>query len=507
MNKESLIQTIKKDFWITKTNRISIQKLGSKNNEEIEASLINYSLIIPTNTLVLAERFYVIENNLTRIPTCICGKELKFKNYQKGYHQFCSKSCMYEARQFSFFKKIERLDLSNIANISNEEASTLILENFVINNKLINGSTRDLGLSSNHLNLVKYLKNRFKDRSTEASIPEMFYQIVKNDFVIPKCKCSKPLAFNSFEVGYNQYCSSRCVSFYTREQTKATNLRNLGVEFPTQNKSVMKKQEVTNLKRRGVKNVSQDPKVQQTREATFIKNHKKTNPMKVKDLAEKCRLSNIANNGKHSLSKLENHQKSKNAINKKYGKPFYSQTEDYKSRHEEIEQNRIDMVQGKYHVDYVTQTKEHIQKVIDTKRKNGTFNTSKPEKELFKFLQAYYPLTEQHKQIPNSKRNCDYYIPELDLWVELHGFHSHNYKEFEPNNPEHLQELNDLKRICEEKEAKKKGSGWVEAGKINVWSVRDLYKKQLLKDLGFKYYAIYDYKDFNKVLETIKLYH
>lgn len=73
-----------------------------------------------------------------------------------------------------------------------------------------------------------------------------------------------------------------------------------------------------------------------------------------------------------------------------------------------------------------TFTEEAKQKRIETKRKNHTFNTSKPEEELYLYIKERFPLVKrQYKDKNKYPYNCDFYIPNLDYFIELQGYYTH----------------------------------------------------------------------------------
>ena len=45
-----------------------------------------------------------------------------------------------------------------------------------------------------------------------------------------------------------------------------------------------------------------------------------------------------------------------------------------------------------------------------------------------------------------SAGNCDFYIPEIDTWIEMQGFVTHGPEQFNENNIEHLEKVSILKQ-------------------------------------------------------------
>lgn len=98
---------------------------------------------------------------------------------------------------------------------------------------------------------------------------------------------------------------------------------------------------------------------------------------------------------------------------------------------------------SKYGVDNYGKTKEHIlathtpevnTKRITTKRKNNTFNASKPEDESFILLQLYFINVKRNYKNESYPFLCDFYIPEKDLYIECNYHWTHGGHPFNNNN-------------------------------------------------------------------------
>ena len=121
---------------------------------------------------------------------------------------------------------------------------------------------------------------------------------------------------------------------------------------------------------------------------------------------------------------------------------------------------------------------EIIQKIIETKRKNHTFNTSKPEEELYLYIKEKFPnVKRQYKDKERYPYSCDFYIPELDYFIELQGYYTHGKHPYNPNSEE------DNKLI--EKYKRKYGPN---CQAITIWTIKDVEKRNKAKEekLNFK---------------------
>lgn len=112
---------------------------------------------------------------------------------------------------------------------------------------------------------------------------------------------------------------------------------------------------------------------------------------------------------------------------------------------------------NRYGVEYYTASSElnelrnnkDIQtKIQATKRKNNTFNTSKPETEYYSYLCKQYGkknVIRQYKDLARYPFNCDFYITTEDLFIELNLFPTHGKEPFDSTNSEHLKYLEHCK--------------------------------------------------------------
>ena len=85
--------------------------------------------------------------------------------------------------------------------------------------------------------------------------------------------------------------------------------------------------------------------------------------------------------------------------------------------------------------------------------------------------------------------NCDFYIPEIDLFIEFNGVFTHGKEPFDSSNPEHL-------KILEKWKIKAKSSRYYQQA-IHTWTVRDPLKAQYLKKLNS--WSIYNIKEFEEI--------
>lgn len=130
---------------------------------------------------------------------------------------------------------------------------------------------------------------------------------------------------------------------------------------------------------------------------------------------------------------------------------------------------------NKYGVPYAGLNPEFVEKAWQTKRKNGTFNTSKPEKTLYGLLCDVYGKDDVLRQYVDDERypfHCDFYVKSKDLFIELNAHWSHGGHWFDELSSDDVALVNRWREKSEEK-----GSRYY-YNAIEVWTVRDLLKRQ-----------------------------
>jgi hypothetical protein len=75
-----------------------------------------------------------------------------------------------------------------------------------------------------------------------------------------------------------------------------------------------------------------------------------------------------------------------------------------------------------------------VQHVYETKKKNNTFHTSKPEDETYKILLGKWADVVRQYKSKEYPFACDFYIPSLDLYIECQYSWTHGDHPFDENN-------------------------------------------------------------------------
>lgn len=141
-----------------------------------------------------------------------------------------------------------------------------------------------------------------------------------------------------------------------------------------------------------------------------------------------------------------------------------------------------------------TRSEESKRKSLETKRKNGTFVSSKAENEIKELLIKKFPnLKWQYKSEPYPFA-CDFYIPDLDLYIEYQGNWTHGGKPF-TKTKEDLEKLNSWLE-------KAKNSHYYDSA-INVWTKRDPMKRKIAKQNNLNWKEFFSKNEFLLWFSTI----
>lgn len=363
--------------------------------------------------------------------------------------------------------------------------------------------------------ILNYLLNRYSD---SESISETYYRIKNNIDIRPVCPiCGNKLSFFCIRktgvFGFSKHCCYLCSAkdpktfdlkcktreehfgdpFYNnRDKYKKTCQEKYGegVINSFQSKEVKEQSKKTKLERYGNEYYNNSDKVKETN----LKKLGVEMPFQSKEVLNKCKESllnvyGVNNPGKSEIVK----EKMKQTCLERYGVEysFASKKAQEKSKRTSLE---------RYGVEYAIQSKEvkdklskilrnpEVQeKIISTKKKNGSFGSSKVEKHFYAEVLKYFPKAKTNFRTDKYQYNCDVYIPEIDLYIELNYFWTHGFHEFNENDIKDINRLNSLK------ERSKPGNMYEAA--IDVWTIRDKEKIKTAKENNLNYLVFWNYED------------
>lgn len=241
------------------------------------------------------------------------------------------------------------------------------------------------------------------------------------------------------------------------KKVKHTNQKNLGVDYPLQSSFIRDKitEKISNTY--GVDNPAKSPIIKEQTKKTNNKKYGVDWAISSKIVRRKAETTNIAKYGDKIASKSK-------IVRDKLSKTL---------RREDVQR-----------------------KSIETKKKNKSINTSKPEMYFYNVVLTYFPEAKHNFRTDKYRYNCDIYIPEIDLYIELNYFWTHGFHEFNENN------LDDLKRLeqLQIKANSRPPQNMYDAA-IHVWTIKDKEKIKTAKENNLNYIVLWNNEDGLRWLE------
>ena len=200
------------------------------------------------------------------------------------------------------------------------------------------------------------------------------------------------------------------------EHNKRTNLERYG--NPNYNNPEQYKK--TCLEKYGVDNYFKDT---ERMKQVYLNKFGVSNPNKLSSVIAKREQTNLERYGVREVTQSKAFQEKIKQINiERYGVPYPMQR---------------DEVKEKYNF------KINSERAFQTKLKNGTANTSKPEIEMKKFLIEIFGEDNILCQYKTDlyPYHCDFYIKTLNMYIELNLYFTHGGHPFDSTNKEDLNKL------------------------------------------------------------------
>ena len=249
-------------------------------------------------------------------------------------------------------------------------------------------------------------------------------------------------------------------------KTKQTNLEKYGIPSTTLVPSIRQKQIDTCLKKYGVQYYLQSIDYKQY--MNYLKNNSNYYELK----ALKTKQTNLEKYGVPSTTLVPSiRQKQIDTCLKKYGVNFFVQSQQYK-----------DLYKNKEFI------KNKNIKQYETMKNNKKFlwNSSKPEKEILNKLLNLFPLTIYQYTSDLYPFNCDFYIPEIDTYIEYQGFWTHGKEPYIGTDEQKEKvKLWETKNTPQYKKA------------IKEWTHRDVLKRETAIKNNINYLEFFNMNQFN----------
>ena len=318
---------------------------------------------------------------------------------------------------------------------------------------------------------------------THMSIKEYYDRYLKKENEGICLVCGKETTFKGLTKGYAEHCSVKCkgkdpkvkqkvkqtclekfgatnvyASEYGKQKIKSTNIERYGVENPQQNEEIKLKTQCTNLKKYGA---------EYTFQSKFIK--------------EKINKTNLEKYGTITPTAFGSELYKQNMI-KNFGVDNPLKSEEIK---EKVRATNIE----RYGFDNPAKNEEIKQKMHDTLWKNGGY--TKAEDRCYNLLLEKYPEALRNYKSEKYPYRCDFYIPSLDLYIELNAFYMHGGHWYNENDPKDIEQVEKWKKQNTEQSIYA----------IHIWTESDLAKKKCAEENKLNYLVCWSEEEFMSIFD------
>lgn len=256
----------------------------------------------------------------------------------------------------------------------------------------------------------------------------------------------------------------------SHEINKKTCLKKYG--DPTYNNQKQTKQ--TNLEKYGCENVFQAKQIKEISCSTKLKKYGDKHYVNSKQAKKTClEKYGYANTNQVPMFK----EKKKQTCLKHFGVEFPMQSK---------------IVQSKYNFEQLAQ------KAFETKKKNGTTNSSKIQEWFTDELRQIYGTDDVLTEYKEARYpfHCDVYIKSKDQFLELNIYFTHGEHPYNKNN------IDDTKKLKLWEDKAKQSKFFQNA--INVWTVTDPLKQQFALKNNLNYKTFYSCSEIYEYINTLK---
>ena len=328
--------------------------------------------------------------------------------------------------------------------------------------KIFNNSIGQIHISKiNNLSddEINYLKNRYND---SLSLKETIFRIINNIDVHPNCpECGNPckVKYRKLKPFYSTCGNKECIYKRKGNGPKEACLQKYGKENIFQTNFVKEKIKETCLKKYGVDS------------------HTKSNEWKNKQINNLKEKYGVINQFQRENVK----EKIKETCLKKYGVEHYNKSKHFKQK-----------------MSIIASSEDFQNKRNTTLKNNNTWSSSKDEEYIYNELIKYFSNIYRQYKSELYPFNCDFYIPEIDTYIEYQGSDLHNFKPYDCNNINHQNEIIQLKEKSEKRKQITKKNKTRYDLRIETWSIRDVKKRNIAKENNLNYIELWNIEDFNK---------
>ena len=383
----------------------------------------------------------------------VCGKETVYQNMGSGYNKFCSLSCSAKFPEHQ------------------DAVKASILEKFGVEHPF---QSKEIHAKIQTTFLEKY------GETSPAKADTVKKNIVKTN--LERYGVAYPLQLEEVQDKVTKTCVEKnggrgFASDNVSQTVKDTCLEQYGVEYASQSPVVKERVRQTNIKRFGKEYYTQTDEYKKRASNTWLQKY-----------------------GGIGFASKEMQEKLKQQMLERYGveNPFQAEEVKEKIKRTNLERYGVECVLQREEVQQASHSKQSLEKCFETKRKNRTFNTSKPENEPKARLQELLPDLKTQYKSDAYPFACDFYIPSLDLYIEFNGTWTHGGHFFDKNDK------GDADRLTKWEEKAKTSKFFTNA--INTWTVRDILKLETAIKNNLNYIAWFNEEQANDWIDAQKKY-
>ena len=358
----------------------------------------------------------------------------------------------------------------------------LILKIFT--NKSGNFNSNKTRKINRYPNIKEYLDKRYDD---SFSLMETLNRIRFHIDVHPRCPiCGNYVKYagvSNNQIYFKETCSLSCANKYAKNKREKTCLEKYGVKNGGGSKQALEKIKQTCLEKYGVDHVWKSKKIHEKCTKTLKDKYGVTSTF----VLNSTKQSILLKYGVDNVMKLKStKEKIKQTCLEKYGV-------DHVWKNENIRKKCSDTFKENTGYNSPIQIPGISQKVFEIRKKNHTLNTSKLEDQLYEDIYSLFPSVKREYKESRYPWHCDFYIPELDMFVELQGYYTHGKHPYNPNLKEDVDLVNE--------HINKYGEN---CPLVNVWTISDPKKRETAEKNNLNYVELFSKEDIELFLINLQ---
>lgn len=307
------------------------------------------------------------------------------------------------------------------------------------------------------------------------------------------------------------------------EKAKQTSLKKYGAIYPMRSQACKDKVKQTKKERYGDENYNNQEKMRQTLidrygdeyyrnvekgKDTCLKKYGCISASQLDFVKEKSKQTCLKKYGvEYSFQSDNNKEKAKITKLRLYGNEFYRNEEKAKQTNLErygaenpfaspvIRDKIKKTLKDKYGEDSYVLTEEFKRKAYETKLIKESYGTSEEENEINNILIQKFKNVKRQYYSKEYPFPCDFYVPELNLYIEYQGYWSHGG---EPYNEE-LEQHKRKKELWEQRRDDDTNPSFRRRcykSAINVWTVRDPLKRETARKNNLNWMEFFTMDEF-----------